>query len=58
MDVPEEIEVPTCCIIDEIPFRNITEASKYLGVSRQAVSAAKLKNKDMICNREVIWIDN
>lgn len=58
MDVPEEIEVPTCCIIDEIPFRNITEASKYLGVSRQAVSAAKLKNKDIICNREVIWIDN
>ena len=33
-EVPEEIEVPTCCIIDDTPFRNMTEAAKYLGVSR------------------------
>lgn len=57
MDVPKELEVPTCCIIDEIPFRNITEAAKYLNVSRQAVSAAKLKNKDMVAGKRIIWID-
>lgn len=58
VDAPEEIEVPTCCIIDEIPFRNITEAAKYLNVSRQAVSAAKIRRRDHIGSKEVIWIYN
>lgn len=55
-EIPEEIDVPICCIIDEIPFRNLTEAAKYLNVSRQAVSASKQRKAKMINGIDVLWV--
>ena len=49
------IDVPYYCIIDEIPFGRMADAAKYLKVSRQAVSQAEQKGKNIINNKEVIW---
>ena len=56
---PEDIiEVPYYCIIDDIPFGKMADAARYLGCSRQAVSQAEQKNKNLINNKEIIWYKN
>ncbi len=55
-EIPEEIEVPIIALIDEIPFPRIQDIANYLNVSKQAVSAAKTKHKDIIKNIPIIWI--
>ena len=54
-EIPEEIEVPIIAIIDEIPFPRIQDIADYLNVSKQAVSKAKIDNKNKIKNTAVIW---
>lgn len=51
----EEIEVPFAALIDEIPFPSLSEAARYLKVSRQAVSQAKNRQAKTICDKEVVW---
>ena len=54
-EIPEEIEVPIVAIIDEIPFARLQDIANYLNVSKQAVSKARVDNKDKIKNVAVIW---
>lgn len=56
-DIPQEIEVPFVLIVDEIPFPTLSEAARYLKVSRQAVSQAKAKQSKIINGKDVIWGD-
>ena len=56
-EVLEEVDVPIICIIDEIPFPRVIDIAEYLNVSRQAVSKAKVNNKNLINGHEVIWIN-
>lgn len=56
-EIPEEIEVPWFCIIDEIPFYSVADTQRYLGISRQAVSQAHLRGSKQICGKPVIWFD-
>ena len=55
-DIPEEIDVPIICIVDEIPFPRVIDIASYLNVSRQAVSRAKVNNRKQINGHEVFWI--
>lgn len=54
-DIPEEIEVPYICIIDEIPFISYTEAAEYLGCSKQAVQQSHHRNSKKVMEKEIIW---
>ena len=56
-EVSEEVDVPIICIIDEIPFPRVIDIAEYLNVSKQAVSKAKVNNKNLINGHEVIWIN-
>lgn len=57
-DEPDDsIEVPYICMIDEIPFNSLSEAGRYLGVSRQAVHDAKKRQAQTIIGKQIIWID-
>ena len=51
----EEIEVPVACFVDEIPFPTLAEAARYVRISRQAVSAARLRNSTQIGGKPVTW---
>lgn len=52
----EEIEIPAVCYIDDTPFKTAAEAARYIGVSRQAVSAAKNRGVNTINGVEVNWV--
>ena len=56
-EILEEVDVPIICIIDEIPFPRVIDIAEYLNVSKQAVSKAKINNKNSINGHEVIWIN-
>lgn len=53
--IPAEIEVPCYCIIDEIPFYNLADAQRYLGISKQAISQSKARKSTNIIGKDVIW---
>lgn len=56
-DYDEFIEVPILCYIDEIPFVSTVEMARYLGVTRQAASSAKIRQADKIKGKEILWGD-
>lgn len=56
-EIPEEVDIPIICLIDEIPFPRIIDIANYLNISRQAVSKAKVNNRNLINGHEVIWIN-
>lgn len=51
----DEIEVDCLCTIDGQRFFKQTEVAEYCGVSRQAVSAAKMRGSTQIAGREIKW---
>lgn len=51
----EEIDVPAVCYIDDIPFKTCAEAARYIGVSRQAVNAAKIKGVEKVNGYDIKW---
>ena len=55
-NIPEEIDVPICCIIEEIPFISLSDAARYLQISRQAVSSARQRKSKKLCGKPVEWI--
>ena len=57
-EIAQEIEVPFVVIIDEIPFPSLSEAARYLKVSRQAVSQAKNRQAKSVGGKDVIWGEN
>ena len=55
-DLQEQIEVPCLCKIEEITFYSVSEVALYLGVSKQAVSSAKLRGSKGICGKSIEWV--
>lgn len=55
VEPPETIEVPYIAIIDGLKFIKQVEISNYLGISRQAVSAAHKRFAATLNGREVEW---
>lgn len=56
-EIPEVIDVPILCFIDEIPFISIAEMARYLGVTNQATSAAKQRKSKKINGKEINWVE-
>ena len=54
-EIPQEIEVPFVCLIDEIPFPTYAEAARYLGVSRQAVQQSSTRKSKKVGGKDIIW---
>ena len=55
--IPDTIDVPVYCIVDEIPFISMAEAGRYLGITRQAVSVARQRKSKTIGGKDVIWVN-
>lgn len=55
-DIPEAIDVPIVCKIDEIEFVKQTDAARYLGVSRQSINQAMKLKQTKIKGKEIIWL--
>ncbi len=54
--VQQKIDVkPPICMIDENYFFSYSEAGRYLGVSRQAVTQAFNRNSKKIRDKNIIW---
>ena len=51
----EEIEIHPICMVDEIPFVNLAEMGRYLGVTRQAASIARKRKTKKVGGIEVTW---
>lgn len=52
---PESIDIPYIAEIDGLKFIKQTEIADYLGVSRQAVSAACKRKSNTLGGREIVW---
>lgn len=51
----KNIEVPYLCIIDGLKFMKQTEVAEHCGVTKQAVSTAKLHHATLINGKTVEW---
>lgn len=51
----EQISVVVSCYVDGIGFRFISEAARFIGVSKQALSAAKIRGKNSVNGITIKW---
>lgn len=54
-EAPLTIPVAVACVIDGIPFKSLADAARHIGVTRQAISAAKLRGADIVNGFSISW---